>query len=86
MATERVYRVDEAIPEIGAEVGDYVVLRPGHPDAIAVVRKLPESRLAFILPKADRLTLLRTRPIPPVRDPGPWPHVERNDRSHLELV
>lgn len=52
-----VYETDHAIPELGAEPGDLIVVEPGHPEApLLVVREFDRNRLPIILEHLDRLS------------------------------
>ena len=46
-STRRVYRAPYAIPEIGAELGDHIVVRPAHPtSSLMVVKRYGQLELA----------------------------------------
>jgi hypothetical protein len=64
---EKLYRIGVEIPEIGALPGDYLVVRPGHPEPLSVVRKLPGFMLPHLLPYLEELTPIQ---------PPPWERVE----------
>lgn len=54
-----IYEVPYAIPELGAQRGDVIVVEPAHPEApLVVVRGFDRNRLPMVLDHLDRLTLL----------------------------
>ena len=76
-----VFRVMKPIPEIGAQPGDYVLLRAGSPQPLLLMRELEHDHLevlrdltAFELMHPDAAALLPFWQHPPVeRAPESWP-------------
>jgi hypothetical protein len=50
-----IYKLTESVPEIGGRPGDYVVVRPGHPEPLSLVRKLRAHCLPHLLPYLEEL-------------------------------
>lgn len=55
---EWVYRAPYAIPSLGVEKGDNIIVAPAAADPLVVVKKIDRNRLPAILEHLDRLTLL----------------------------
>ena len=55
---EWVYRAPYAIPELGVEVGDAIIVAPAAEVPLTVVKRFDRNRLPIILEHLDRLTLL----------------------------
>ena len=52
-----VYEVPYAIPELGAERGDIILVEPAHPTTpLLVVKRFDRNRLPLILDHLDRLS------------------------------
>lgn len=76
-----VYEVPYAIPELGAEAGDLLVVRPADPDApLLVVKEFDRNRLPLILGHVDHCRLVSFEGAP-----SPPPSSRRWLRSHLAL-
>lgn len=80
---EAVYVTHYPIPELGAQPGDHLVVKPAHPRTpLQVVRNFDRHALVRLLGAGhlDRLTLVagelvresedRSRPLPPERHPS----------------
>ena len=85
-----VYEVPYAIPELGVEPGDLLVVRPADPEApLLVVKELHRDLLPLILDHVDRLRLVSfegaSSPPPSSRH---WlrSHLALNRPSHLKAV
>lgn len=58
MAEARVvYRAPYAIPALGAEAGDFIVVRAGHESPVATVKHHDRRAIPAVLPHLDRLTM-----------------------------
>lgn len=72
---EWIYRAPYAVPEMGIEVGDNVIVAPAADDPLVVIKKIDRNRLPMILEHLDRLTLL---PCSGAGDPdSPALHLQR---------
>lgn len=79
---QKLYRLGAELPEIGGRPGDYLVVRPGHPEPLSLVRKLPAYQLAHVLPHLEELEII---PIPPEDPRYRWRHPE-GPTTGLRLV
>lgn len=86
MRISGVFEVLEEMSEIGGEVGDHVLVRPGEGDRCCILmRKLRPTDASHVL-RCDRTRLISTNP------PTPFPSALRELRAgmscrpHLRLV
>lgn len=94
--SEFMIELDEPIDELGAEAGDVLLIRPGHPRPYSLTRFLPEERVARAchklmryLPEDVRGQVLGTPQSIIARAPGSprvggRPHAR--PRAHLRLL
>jgi len=94
--SEFMVELDEPIDELGAEAGDVLLIRPGHPRPYSLTRFLPEERVARAchklmryLPEDVRGQVLGTPQSIIARGPGSprvggRPHAR--PRAHLRLL
>ncbi len=81
-----VYETPYAIPELGAEPGDIIVVEPAHPHTpLSVVRQFDRNRLPVILDHIDSLTPLSSSVAapPPANVVRRW--LRRRDPQRPEL-
>ena len=94
--SEFMIELDEPIDELGAEAGDVLLIRPGHPRPYSLTRFLPEERVARAshklmryLPEVLRGQVLGTPQSIVARGPGS-PRVggrrPARPRAHLRLL
>jgi hypothetical protein len=78
-----VYRVTQAIPEVGALPGDYLVAEPSDPDCpLVLTRDLPRGSLPVVLDdsRVTMLDLERPASPPSMNQRPPW------RARHLRLI
>lgn len=79
-----VYRAQQALPHLGVEQGDTVIIDPEHPRApIQVVKLHSRHRLPDLVSELDSLTFLS--PLadrPPLDPPSPGAQPERPESRH----
>lgn len=83
-----VYRTDYPIPEIGAEAGDLVFVRPGDPVApLQVVKQHGHDALCELMGEGhlDRMVLIRSDRSTHPRSPAP-PPLQHPQRRHLRAM
>jgi hypothetical protein len=74
--------MEAGFPEIGGMPGDYLVVRPGHPDPLSLARFLPTYALAHVLPRLEEMEFIQGPP----EDPRPRGRRREGPRTGLRLV